>query len=233
MNALDMLNDDHRHIKQLLKNLVELSPGNTAAQAGLLDRLSFDLDLHAKLEEDVFYPALSEATAGQHEQAKFEAVEEHRLIEKALADLSAAVGQDEVFCGRAKVLKELVEHHVSEEDRDLFPLARKAMSAAELNALGHRMSVRRAELFAKIGEEAEAQATIEHPVERAREALGALEERAVETASALMKEPARVIGRGVEEVVRGGAHLAGEILGGVRKGLTEGRRETQANEEHR
>ena len=231
MNALDMLHDDHRHIKQLLKNLVELPPGNTAAQVGLVDRLGFDLDLHAKLEEDVFYPALSEATAGQHEDARFEAVEEHRLIEKALTDLMAAAGNDDAFAGRAKVLKELVEHHVHEEDKDLFPLARSVMDEAALNRLGHRMSVRRAELFAKIGDEAEAQAAAEEG-QGIGQALGHLEDRVLDTAGALMKEPARVIGRGVEEVVRGGTHLAGEILSGVRKGLTEGRRETQDSTGH-
>jgi hypothetical protein len=79
----------------------------------------------------------------------FEALEEHRAAgELVLPDLENTAPDSEKFSGRAKVLKELVEHHADEEEKEMFPRARKLLGAAELNSLGAQMEARKRELMA-------------------------------------------------------------------------------------
>ena len=150
MNAIDMLHDDHRHLKQLVRQLVQHPLLGATERLALVDRIADDLALHTQLEEDVFYPAFRLAAEGKEDVLFFEAVEEHRVVDqKALPDLKAAVASNpDVFNGRAKALKELLEHHLAEEERDMFPKARALMTEESLMEVGHRMAVRRAELYA-------------------------------------------------------------------------------------
>jgi hemerythrin-like domain-containing protein len=77
----------------------------------------------------------------------FEAREEHRAVEKlVLPDLEKTDPGDDAFAGRAKVLRELIEHHADEEEDDMFKKARKALSREELEKLGTRMAARKKEL---------------------------------------------------------------------------------------
>ena len=150
MNAIDMLEEDHRHIKQLLRQLCQTPATSAQARRGLVERVEDSLFMHTRMEEDVFFPALKKATAGHKDALAFEALEEHRVIEqKALPDLKDADLTGDAFEGRAKVLKELVERNIQREEKDIFPIARDAMSAAQLNEVGHLLSVRRAELFSE------------------------------------------------------------------------------------
>src|SRR5204863_9110781 len=83
------------------------------------------------------------------EKMYFEALEEHRAAgELVLPDLERTAPDSEKFSGRAKVLKELVEHHADEEEKEMFPRARKLLGAAELTALGAQMAARKRELMA-------------------------------------------------------------------------------------
>jgi hemerythrin-like domain-containing protein len=80
----------------------------------------------------------------------YEALEEHRaVLELVLPDLEGTVTTSEKFSGRAKVLKELVEHHADEEEKEMFKAAKKAMSAEQLRKLGEQMNQRKNELQAQ------------------------------------------------------------------------------------
>lgn len=229
MNAIEILLTDHRHIKQLLKQLTNTPQGDHAARSGLVERIEADLRMHTRMEEDVFYPEFERATQGKHEAMRFEAVEEHRVAEKSIADLRLADTASDVFDGRAKVLKELIEHHVQEEERDMFPLMRDMMNETQLNELGHRMNALRVDLMAGT---AEPQGTMAGMEKSAAAAIGKLEERAQAMISEAVEHPTQMMGKGVEAVVRSGATLAREVIGGARRGLDDASRSKREPETH-
>ncbi|WP_250622928.1 hemerythrin domain-containing protein [Pinirhizobacter soli] len=106
---------------------------------------------HTTIEEEIFYPAFKEA--GKKEEAKmyFEALEEHRAAEDlVLPDLLSADEGSEVFSGRAKVLKELIEHHADEEEKEMFKDAKTLMSKQQLNELGAKMEQRKQKILREL-----------------------------------------------------------------------------------
>jgi len=149
MNAIQLLKDDHKKVRGLLAELEGTTARGTKKRTQLLATIGKELRVHTKIEEEIFYPALREAgEKSDDEKMYFEALEEHRAAgELVLPDLEKTAPDSEKFSGRAKVLKELVEHHADEEEKEMFPRARKLLSAAELNSLGLRMAARKRELM--------------------------------------------------------------------------------------
>jgi hemerythrin-like domain-containing protein len=146
-DAITILKQDHRQVKELLGELEETSARGRKKRESLLERIALELRVHARLEEEIFYPAYQEA-ATKREDAKlfFEATEEHAIAEQELALLEESDSGGDVFAARAKVLKDLVEHHIEEEEKQMFPRAKKLLDKQELEQLGERMSERRSEL---------------------------------------------------------------------------------------
>lgn len=218
MNAIEMLRDDHLHTKQLLKQLVITDLSDHHALSALIDRLEKDLDLHSRLEKEVFYPALREAANGKADAMQFEALEEHSLIDQALFDLRQSVGSPNMFQGRTKAFKEILEHHIEEEERDMFSLTKQVMDDAQLNALGSKMSTRKSELYSS-----EPTPLVEPtpPGLGIIGALGGLEDKARAGVAAMTANPSELVGKGVEVAVRSGANLIGQIVSGAKKGLDQ------------
>lgn len=219
MNAIDMLKEDHRHIKQLIKQLCQTPSTNPQARRGLVERLEDSLFMHMRMEEDVFFPALHKTRAGHEDTLASEALEEHRVIEqKALPDLKEVALAGDAFEGRAQVLKELVERNIQREEKDIFPIAQNAMSAAQLNEVGHLLAVRRNELFSE-------KMAPENPGHTPQEvhAMRAAADKARLAVESISRDPAKALGRGVEELVRVGTRLASEITEGARRGMREAR----------
>jgi hemerythrin superfamily protein len=153
MNAIQLLKDDHKKVKGLLAELVATTARGTKKRSQLLATIAKELRAHVQIEEEIFYPAFKAAgEKSDDDQMYFEALEEHRAAgELVLPDLERTEPGSDKFSGRAKVLKELIEHHAGEEEKDMFPRARKLMSVAELNALGAQMAVRKREILAGAG----------------------------------------------------------------------------------
>jgi hemerythrin-like domain-containing protein len=109
-----------------------------------------NLKAHTTIEEEIFYPAFKEAgRKSDDDKMYFEALEEHRAAgDLVLPDLLKTEVTSENFSGRAKVLKELVEHHADEEEKEMFPRAKKLLSKDELEELGERLQQRKDELIA-------------------------------------------------------------------------------------
>ncbi|WP_206299972.1 hemerythrin domain-containing protein, partial [Pseudomonas viridiflava] len=102
-----------------------------------INKIEMELFVHTHIEEEIFYPAYKKA--GEKEQAKmyFEAIEEHRAVDALVLPHLKGTAPDSVeFSGRAKVLKELLEHHIEEEEESMFKEAKKLLSAAQLKELG-------------------------------------------------------------------------------------------------
>jgi len=153
MNAIQLLKEDHKKVRALLSDLESTTRRGSKKRAELLATIARELDVHTKIEEEIFYPAFKQA-GGKADDAKLyhEAVEEHRAAgDMVLPDLLKTAPDSEQFGGRAKVLKELVEHHAQEEEREMFKRAREVLSAAELRELGERMAERKQELMAGAG----------------------------------------------------------------------------------
>lgn len=146
-SALELLKEDHRKVKDLLSELAQSTTRAEKKRKQLLEKIAQELEIHTHIEEEIFYPAFKEADGAEFTKMYFEALEEHRAVDElVLPDLLKTTPTSEKFSGRAKVLKELVEHHVEEEEKNMFKKAQKAMSKEELAELGERMAERKQEL---------------------------------------------------------------------------------------
>jgi iron-sulfur cluster repair protein YtfE (RIC family) len=145
--AIDLLEEDHEKVKHLLEQLTDTTERALKKRRELLDKLEQELHLHTTVEEEIFYPAFRNGGNGQHGKMYFEALEEHRAVtELVLPDLKKTDPGSEKFSGRAKVLKELIEHHIEEEESEMFPEARDVLDKQALDTLGGQMEARRKEL---------------------------------------------------------------------------------------
>lgn len=139
-NAIDLLKQDHEKVKGLLAKLTETTSRAGKTRGKLLTQIGEELRIHAKIEERIFYPAFRKAGKRGEEAMFYEATEEHKAVEmQVLPDLESSDLASEEFTGRAKALKELVEHHANEEEREMFPKARDLLDEKTLEELGERM----------------------------------------------------------------------------------------------
>ena len=148
MNAIDVLKSDHKKIRALLTELEATTTRAVKKRLSLLRILTTEIHTHAALEEEIFYPAFRAAgQTSDDDKMFFEALEEHRAAgELVLPDLQQTDPASDQFSGRAKVLKELIEHHADEEEKEMFPRARKLLDATSLRELGAAMEQRKREL---------------------------------------------------------------------------------------
>ncbi|GAB6195882.1 hemerythrin domain-containing protein [Lysobacter xanthus] len=149
MNAIELLKADHEKVRGLFEQLTKTTKRAEKTRVELLEKIRLELDVHTQIEEEIFYPALKEAVGESEDEAMiFEALEEHRAAgELVLPDLLATDITSDRFSGRAKVLKELVEHHAEEEEKEMFKTAREVLGRERLAELGEQMAARKRELM--------------------------------------------------------------------------------------
>lgn len=135
MDAFNLLKADHRKVEDLFSQL-EAARGQ--ARLRVFDQIKTELDLHAHIEEKIFYPALEKPR--QTHELTLEAYEEHAVVKKLLRELSRAKTANEEWQAQAKVLQENVEHHVQEEENELFKKAAKVLSKEEIDELGELLA---------------------------------------------------------------------------------------------
>jgi hemerythrin superfamily protein len=142
MNALDMLKEQHSEVEELFEQCEEAEGDE---KQSLFAEIADKLAIHAAIEEEHFYPACkSEET----EEMLKEAVEEHLVVKRLIAELLQSSGIDERFDAQLKVLKENVLHHAKEEEeKKLFPLVKKLLDKDQLEAIGDQMTATQAELL--------------------------------------------------------------------------------------
>ncbi len=143
-NAITMLKADHVKVKRLLREL-NATTGRAAKQRErLVEQIERELKTHAQLEEEIFYPAYKAAAEGKDvEDLFYEAAEEHHVVDMVLPALKAGNPKSKEYTAKAKVLKELIEHHIKEEENEMFTAARSLFEDAELRELGDMMQARR------------------------------------------------------------------------------------------
>jgi hemerythrin-like domain-containing protein len=141
MDALTLLRKDHDKVKSLLRELEPTTERAVKTRAELFSRLKSELTVHEIIEEEIFYPTLK-----QHPKAKeivLEGYEEHNVVDTLMGELSSLPADDERWGAKAKVMQENIEHHIEEEEGDMFKKARQVFDEAELEELGERMARRR------------------------------------------------------------------------------------------
>jgi hemerythrin superfamily protein len=140
MDALTFLKDDHDEAKALFKKLSRAS-GSEAAR--LWDELSSALSVHEELEETFFYPRLREAP--QAEDLILEGYQEHHVMDVLISEISGLKPSDEAWEPKIKVLKENTEHHIEEEEGELFPKVRKIWDTEMRSRVGEEMQAAKAD----------------------------------------------------------------------------------------
>jgi polyhydroxyalkanoate synthesis regulator phasin len=138
MDAVTLLKDDHKLFKRLLKEGDDTTERAAKGRKDLLRRLTTALKAHEEIEEKILYPALK-----KHDKAKeivLEGYQEHHVADLIVAELHRTAVTDETWGARWSVLKENIEHHIEEEEEDMFKKARQIFDRAELIALGERMA---------------------------------------------------------------------------------------------
>lgn len=143
-NAITMLKADHATVKRLLRELDESGERATKQRERLLADIEREVKIHSQLEEELFYPTFKKcAEKSEAEDLFYEATEEHHVVDMVLPELKATSPKTPEFAAKAKVLRELIEHHVREEEGEMFPQARRLMSDEQLRALGDAMRKRK------------------------------------------------------------------------------------------
>ena len=141
MDALTLLKEDHERIKPLLAELKETTDRAEKTRGELFSRIKQELTIHEIIEEEIFYPTLK-----AHPKAKeivLEGYEEHDVVDTLMGELDGMDATEETWGPKAKVMAENVEHHIEEEEGEMFKAARQVFDRDELNELGERMARRK------------------------------------------------------------------------------------------
>jgi len=144
MDAITLLRDDHDNVRKLFTRFEHAGDNAHAEKRGLVDRMIEELTVHTYLEEYYLYPVVAgldrpKAKAEDPEDLVKEAREEHAQVKRLLAELEGMSPEDDSFDAKVKVVMDDVRHHAEEEEREMFPEVRDAMSRPELQELGQQM----------------------------------------------------------------------------------------------
>lgn len=149
MDAIQLLKEDHEKVKKLFKEYDSLGEKALTKKRDIANKILMELEIHAEIEEEIFYPRVKEATTEKEiENLIYESLEEHKIVKTLVAELKESEEIDEIFEAKMKVLRENVEHHIKEEQSELFPGAKKALKE-ELKKLGNEMEAKKEELKVK------------------------------------------------------------------------------------
>ena len=148
MDALSLLTADHNRVRGLFTRFQAAEEsGDTALMTELASKIIVELEVHATIEEEIFYPAVKDA-GEELKDTVDEGVEEHHVAKTLMTEIQGLTPDDDAWSAKMKVLIESVEHHAEEEEQEMFPETRKAFDKATLEDLAMRLEARKAELGA-------------------------------------------------------------------------------------
>jgi len=141
VDAIAMLKEDHDKVKKLLNELETTTERGVKTRAELFSTIKGELTVHEIIEEEIFYPELK-----AHPKARdivLEGYQEHHVVDLLMGELEQMDVADERWGAKAIVMKENIEHHIEEEEGEMFAKARQVFDRAELADLGGRMAERK------------------------------------------------------------------------------------------
>ena len=136
MDIFDMLKEDHKKVSGIFEKLEPTTERAVKTREELFARLKTELDVHTIVEEKVLYPALEQLE--ETRDIALEAIEEHRIVKELLADMENMSKESEQWSAKLTVLKENVEHHVEEEEGEMFKKARSVLNEELIEELTRR-----------------------------------------------------------------------------------------------
>jgi len=145
MDPIALLKADHDEVKALLVKLDKTTERAEVTRADGLEALRRKLDVHETIEEEILYPALEQFA--KTKDITLEAFEEHHVVDMVMSELEATPVTDDTWAAKLTVAKENLEHHIEEEEGEMFKQARQVMDSAELDEIGDRLSERKQELL--------------------------------------------------------------------------------------
>lgn len=150
-DAISLLTADHKEVKALFSKYDKLVKNDAEddVKQDLAEQICMMLTVHATVEEELFYPAAREAI--DEPDLIDEADVEHATAKDLIAQIQAASPDDELYDAKVKVLGEYIDHHVKEEEGEIFPKAKKAKM--DVKALGEEMTARKEELMSQLAAE--------------------------------------------------------------------------------
>ena len=137
MDVYKLLKTDHLKVKSIFGELEETTERAVKTRESLFEKLKAELTLHAEAEEACFYPRFLEPE--KTHDLTLEAIEEHKVVKTLLSELESEAKGTEEWAAKLKVLKENVEHHVEEEEGELFKLARTILSKEDADAVAEEI----------------------------------------------------------------------------------------------
>jgi hemerythrin-like domain-containing protein len=137
MNVIEMLIEDHKEAAGLMDQLQVADKGSNRSTMELFNQLKSALKLHTEIEEQIFYPALRshEETADMID----ESLDEHREVDEILAEMTGLSATNDEFMDKLTELRDAVEHHVEEEESEMFPKAERILGESRLQEMGRQM----------------------------------------------------------------------------------------------
>jgi len=153
MDAIELLKQDHEHVKQLFKEYEEAKE-DPQRKLMIAEQVIRELMIHERIEEDIFYPAFREAAvqakSKEDKELVAEAKEEHHVVNTIIDELQMVNLHAEEFDAKFKVMQENVEHHIEEEESEMFKDARKLLKD-QLDDLGEAMLELKESLQTELG----------------------------------------------------------------------------------
>ena len=145
MDAMSLLKEDHQKVKKMLAELESTTERGVKTREELFTRLKQELVVHEAIEEEIFYPALKEHP--KTKEIALEGYEEHHVVDTVMAEIEGVAYDDEKWGAKFKVMKENLEHHIEEEEGEMFKQAKQVFDEDELDQLGESMMARQEELM--------------------------------------------------------------------------------------
>jgi iron-sulfur cluster repair protein YtfE (RIC family) len=136
MNAIELLKEDHDRVDKLFQKVKATEDGE---HGKLFDKIKEELEIHTHIEETIFYPVLIKEGDEELKSITLEGIEEHRQAKMFLRELASLKEDSEKFEPKLKVLMEDIEHHVQEEEGEMFPMIKEQFDSARLDELGTEM----------------------------------------------------------------------------------------------
>ena len=147
-DAASLLIEDHRKVQQMFEEFKKLGDEDMEEKEDLVRTACTELRIHAMLEEEIVYPALREEL--DEESLVDEAEVEHTVAKQLMGELEEMSPDEELYDAKFTVLGEYVNHHIQEEEKEIFPQAKRAK--VDMQALGAQIKKRKQEILDEIGE---------------------------------------------------------------------------------
>jgi hemerythrin superfamily protein len=145
IDAVELLTQQHREVEEMFERFEKMTDRAKVSKKKLADEICNALIMHTTIEEEIFYPATREASEDTEDMVD-EAVVEHASAKDLIAQIMEMDPGDDLYDAKVKVLSELVEHHVEEEEKEMFPKTKQLK--LDMQALGAEMKARQQEIEA-------------------------------------------------------------------------------------